>query len=92
MENMGLGLELMGIGMVTVFAILLIVIFGSRLLITIINRIAPEESKPEKAAPAADDTAAVRPAVGPCHSRVSANSTQNTAVNSSTSRSLGRIS
>ncbi len=61
MENMGLGLELMGIGMVTVFAILLIVIFGSRLLITIINRIAPEESKPEKAAPAADDTAAVRP-------------------------------
>ena len=60
MENMGLGLELMGIGMVTVFAILLIVIFGSRLLITIINRIAPEESKPEKAAPAADDTAAVR--------------------------------
>ena len=61
MENMGLGLELMGIGMVTVFAILLIVIFGSRLLITIINRIAPEESKPEKAAPTADDTAAVRP-------------------------------
>lgn len=61
MENMGIGLELMGIGMVTVFAILLIVIFGSRLLITIINRIAPEESKPEKAAPAADDTAAVRP-------------------------------
>ena len=61
MENMGLGLELMGIGMVTVFAILLIVIFGSRLLITIINKIAPEESKPEKAAPAADDTAAVRP-------------------------------
>ena len=61
MENMGLGLELMGIGMVTVFAILLIVIFGSRLLITIINRIAPEESKPEKAAPAADDTAAVKP-------------------------------
>ena len=61
MEQISIGLELMGIGMVTVFAILLIVIFGSRLLITIINRIAPEESKPEKAAPAADDTAAVRP-------------------------------
>ena len=60
MEKISIGLELMGIGMVTVFAILLIVIFGSRLLITIINRIAPEESKPEKAAPAADDTAAVR--------------------------------
>ena len=38
------------------------------------------------------NTAAVRPAVGPCHSRVSASSTQNAAVNSSTSRSLGRIS
>ena len=61
MEKISIGLELMGIGMVTVFAILLIVIFGSRLLITIINRIAPEESKPEKAAPAADDTAAVGP-------------------------------
>ena len=61
MEKISIGLELMGIGMVSVFAILLIVIFGSRLLITIINRIAPEESKPEKAAPAADDTAAVRP-------------------------------
>ena len=61
MEKISIGLELMGIGMVTVFAILLIVIFGSRLLITIINRIAPEESKPEKAALAADDTAAVRP-------------------------------
>ena len=61
MEKISIGLELMGIGMVTVFAILLIVIFGSCLLITIINRIAPEESKPEKAAPAADDTAAVRP-------------------------------
>ena len=61
MDKISIGLELMGIGMVTVFAILLIVIFGSRLLITIINRIAPEESKPEKAAPAADDTAAVRP-------------------------------
>ena len=61
MDKISIGLELMGIGMVTVFVILLIVIFGSRLLITIINRIAPEESKPEKAAPAADDTAAVRP-------------------------------
>ena len=58
---MGLRQELMGIGMVTVITIMQKVIFGSRLLITIINRIAPEESKPEKAAPAADDTAAVRP-------------------------------
>lgn len=51
MENLGLGFQLMGIGMVTVFVILLIVIYGSALLINIINKIAPEE-KPKKAAPA----------------------------------------
>lgn len=51
----------MAVGMVTVFVILLIVIYGSRLLISIINRIAPEESKPEKAVAAADNTAAVKP-------------------------------
>ena len=45
MDNLGLGFLLMGVGMVTVFAILLIVIFGSRLIINIINRIAPEEVK-----------------------------------------------
>lgn len=32
------------IGMITVFLILLIVIFGSQLLIKLINKIAPEES------------------------------------------------
>lgn len=37
------------IGMVTVFAILLIVIYGSKLLISVINKIAPEEVKKEKA-------------------------------------------
>lgn len=49
MGNLTFGLQLMLIGMLTVFVILLIVIFGSRLLITIINRIAPEEQVPEKA-------------------------------------------
>jgi len=45
----------MGIGMVTVFSILLIVIFGSRLIITIVNKVAPEEQKaPAKAAQAVD--------------------------------------
>ena len=44
MENIGLGLQLMLIGMITVFLILLIVIFGSQLLIKLINKIAPEES------------------------------------------------
>jgi len=40
----------MAVGMITVFAILLIVIFGSQGLISLINRIAPEEVKPAKAA------------------------------------------
>lgn len=44
MENITLGLQLMGIGMVTVFIILLVVIYGSSLLIRLINRIAPEEA------------------------------------------------
>ena len=43
MENISLGLTLMAIGMVTVFAILLIVINLSKLLIKIVNRVAPEE-------------------------------------------------
>lgn len=43
MDNLGTGFTLMLVGMVTVFAILLIVIYGSGLLIRLINRIAPEE-------------------------------------------------
>ena len=49
MENLGLGLILMVVGMMTVFCILLIVIYGSRGLISLINRIAPEEQRPAKA-------------------------------------------
>ena len=54
MGNISEGLQLMLIGMVTVFAILLIVIYGSKLLIAAINKFAPEQVK----APAkkADDT------------------------------------
>lgn len=44
MENIGQGLQLMLIGMITVFIILLVVIFGSQLLIKFINKIAPEQS------------------------------------------------
>ena len=44
MENLGLGLMLMLVGMVTVFLILLIVIYGSRLMIRIVNRVAPAET------------------------------------------------
>lgn len=43
MEYLGIGLQLMIVGLCTVFAILLIVIFGGKLLINIVNRIAPEE-------------------------------------------------
>lgn len=52
MENIGLGLVLMIVGMVTVFLILLIVIFGCTLMIRIVNRIAPAETtKPAPPAP-----------------------------------------
>ncbi len=53
MGNFSLGITLMLIGMVTVFAILLIVIYLSRLLIVFINRFAPEEVAPVKGHPAA---------------------------------------
>lgn len=43
MENLGIGFELMVVGMCTVFLILLIVIQGGKLLIRVVNRIAPEE-------------------------------------------------
>lgn len=55
MDNLGVGFELMIVGMSTVFLILLIVIWGGKLLIKAVNKIAPEEVvAPKKgAAPAA---------------------------------------
>lgn len=54
MENLGIGVELMIVGMLTVFCILLIVINLGKILIKIVNRIAPEEVvAPKKAAAAA---------------------------------------
>ncbi len=50
MENIGLGLELLVVGMCTVFVILLIVIWGGGLLIRLVNRIAPEVVAPTKKA------------------------------------------
>jgi len=44
MENMELGFELMLVGMSTVFVVLLIVIWGGKLLIKAVNKIAPEET------------------------------------------------
>ena len=43
MNNLGLGFLLMGVGMATVFAILLIVIYGSQGIIAIMNRIVKGE-------------------------------------------------
>ena len=43
MEHLGIGLQLLVVGMLTVFAILLIVIYGGKLLIKVVNVIAPGE-------------------------------------------------
>jgi oxaloacetate decarboxylase gamma subunit len=55
MDNLGIGFELMIVGMSTVFLILLIVIWGGKLLINVVNKIAPEEvvSAKKNATPAA---------------------------------------
>ena len=53
MGNIGIGLELMVVGICTVFVILLIVIWFSTLLINVVNKIAPEEAPKKKVAPAA---------------------------------------
>lgn len=59
MENSGIstGIELMIIGMFTVFAILLIVINLGKLLIKVVNAIAPEEQVAPKKAGAAKPVA-----------------------------------
>lgn len=48
MENIGLGLQLMVVGMCTVFLILQIIVSGGKLLIKFVNKIAPEETVPVK--------------------------------------------
>lgn len=51
MENLGTGVQLMIVGMLTVFAILLIVINLGKVLIQVVNKVAPEEEvAPKKAA------------------------------------------
>lgn len=61
MEHLGIGLQLMIVGMLTVFAILLIVIFGGKLLIKVVNAIAPEEVAAAKKTVAAGNSGAVDP-------------------------------
>ena len=48
MENLETALLLMVVGLATVFAILLIVIYLGQLLISLVNKYAPEEPLPAK--------------------------------------------
>jgi len=48
MENIETAILLMVVGMATVFVILLIVIYLGKLLITLVNKYAPEEVVPAK--------------------------------------------
>ena len=50
MENIGLGLLLMVVGMATTFIILLIIIWLSNGLISLVNQFAPEEDVKKKPA------------------------------------------
>ena len=58
MENIETGLLLMAVGMLTVFAILLIVINLGKGLILLVNKYAPEEVVVKKAAPSRAKAAA----------------------------------
>lgn len=55
-------LKLMGIGLSTVFVVLILIIQFGKLLIKLVNRFAPEEDKPQKA-DAAMSPAAIAPDV-----------------------------
>lgn len=48
MENLGIGLELMAVGMLTVFVILLIIIYLGKGLIALVNKFAPEDVEEKK--------------------------------------------
>ncbi len=57
MANITLGFELMIVGMTTVFVILLIVILGGKLLIKVVNYIAPTSVDTPKSSPHSAATA-----------------------------------
>lgn len=65
MENIEIGFLLMAVGMTTVFAILLIVIYLGKGLISLVNRYAPEEAensrKANKPAPVVPTASAILP-------------------------------
>ena len=59
MENLAFAFQLLIVGMLTVFVILLAVIYGSKLLITIVNQIAPEGESVRKTKMAVNNSAAI---------------------------------
>ena len=63
MENIGLALQLMVVGMVTVFIILMIVIQLGKWLIQIVNKVAPEPAPGTATAIDAQTLAVIREAV-----------------------------
>ena len=67
MDNLGIGLLLMVVGMVTVFIILLIVIYLSKILISLVNKFAPNEEpvtvSPQRAIADNESVAAIKAAV-----------------------------
>ena len=60
MGNIGIGIQLMIVGMSTVFLILLIVIWGGKALISVVNKIAPEEAKASSRAASGEVSAKAR--------------------------------
>lgn len=52
-ESFSFALKLMGIGLSTVFVVLILIIQFGKLLIKLVNKIAPEEEKPQQAVAAA---------------------------------------
>lgn len=80
MKSMQLGLLLMVVGMLTVFAILLIVIYGSRLLIAIVNKIAPEEIRAARGAGAEDVSAEERSVLEAAVAQITAGKGQITKI------------
>jgi len=67
MDNLGIGLLLMVVGMITVFTILLVVINLGKLLIFIVNKLARHEAhvqaSPQRAIADNDSVAAIKAAV-----------------------------
>lgn len=63
LSPMSQALTLMLVGMGTVFVVLVLIIYLSKGMIAVLNKVAPAEEAPRKAAPAAAAPAAVSPQV-----------------------------